>query len=82
MRLYAIASDCPIFDRMFEYCQMYTGGSVGGAVSVVPMCGVCKRQSDADGDQHGGTLRVCVPMCPGNNASYPSHVDGILMESP
>uniref|UniRef100_A0A7S3R8B8 Histone deacetylase n=2 Tax=Dunaliella tertiolecta TaxID=3047 RepID=A0A7S3R8B8_DUNTE len=31
MRQYAIASDCPIFDRMFEYCQMNCGGSIGGA---------------------------------------------------
>lgn len=29
MRQYALASDCPIFDRMFEYCQMYCGGSIG-----------------------------------------------------
>jgi len=32
LKQYAIASDCPIFDRMFDYCQIYTGGSLGGAV--------------------------------------------------
>lgn len=32
LRQYSVASDCPVFDNMFEYCQMYTGGSVGGAV--------------------------------------------------
>ncbi|KAL6764689.1 hypothetical protein V8C86DRAFT_2468167 [Haematococcus lacustris] len=32
LRQYTLANDCPIFDRMFEYCQIYTGGSVGGAV--------------------------------------------------
>jgi len=24
-------ADCPVFDGMFEYFQIYTGGSVGGA---------------------------------------------------
>lgn len=23
--------DCPVFDGLFKYCQIYTGGSVGGA---------------------------------------------------
>ena len=23
--------DCPVFDGLFKFCQMYTGGSVGGA---------------------------------------------------
>jgi len=31
IKQYAIAQDCPIFEGMFEYCQRYTGGSVGGA---------------------------------------------------
>ena len=24
-------ADCPVFDGMFEYCALYSGGSVGGA---------------------------------------------------
>lgn len=32
LKSYAFMSDCPVFDRIFDYCQMYTGGSVGGAV--------------------------------------------------
>lgn len=23
--------DCPVFDGLFKFCQLYTGGSVGGA---------------------------------------------------
>jgi histone deacetylase 1/2 len=23
--------DCPVFDGLFKFCQIYTGGSVGGA---------------------------------------------------
>ena len=32
MTSFAFMSDCPVFDRIFPYCQMYSGGSVGGAV--------------------------------------------------
>ncbi|MEW5297115.1 MAG: hypothetical protein WDW36_000343 [Sanguina aurantia] len=32
LKQYSIASDCPIFNRMFEYCQIYTGASIGGAI--------------------------------------------------
>jgi hypothetical protein len=27
--------DCPVFDGLFEYCQTYTGGSVGGAYKLI-----------------------------------------------
>ena len=26
-----VGDDCPVFDGLFEYCQTYTSGSVGGA---------------------------------------------------
>jgi len=29
--LYGINMDCPIFDGLYRYCQLYSGGSVGGA---------------------------------------------------
>mmetsp|Transcript_24573 Transcript_24573/g.53697 ORF Transcript_24573/g.53697 Transcript_24573/m.53697 type:complete len:450 (+) Transcript_24573:336-1685(+) len=32
IKTYSFANDCPVFDRMFEYCQLYSGGSIGGAV--------------------------------------------------
>jgi histone deacetylase 1/2 len=32
--------DCPIFDGMFNYCQSYTGGSIGGAVMLNMQVGV------------------------------------------
>lgn len=28
---YNMDVDCPVFDGLFKFCQMYTGGSVGGA---------------------------------------------------
>ncbi|GAX82654.1 hypothetical protein CEUSTIGMA_g10080.t1 [Chlamydomonas eustigma] len=32
VRNFSFVNDCPVFERIFEYCQSYTGGSVGGAV--------------------------------------------------
>jgi len=29
-----VGEDCPVFDGMFEYCQISAGGSVGGAVKL------------------------------------------------
>ena len=26
-----VGEDCPVFDGLYEYCQTYTGGSLGGA---------------------------------------------------
>lgn len=31
MGRYNVDLDCPVFPGLFEYCQMYSGGSVGGA---------------------------------------------------
>lgn len=28
---YNVDMDCPVFDGLFKFCQMYTGGSIGGA---------------------------------------------------
>ncbi|CAM9844959.1 unnamed protein product [Chrysoparadoxa australica] len=27
-----VGEDCPVFDGLFEFCQLYTSGSIGGAV--------------------------------------------------
>ena len=27
-----VGDDCPVFDGLFEFCQLYTSGSIGGAV--------------------------------------------------
>ena len=29
-----ICEDCPIFDGLYDYCQSYTGGSLGGAARI------------------------------------------------
>lgn len=31
LQRYNMDVDCPVFDGLFKFCQMYTGGSVGGA---------------------------------------------------
>ena len=32
MQRYNLGEDCPIFDGLFDFCKLYTGGSVDGAV--------------------------------------------------
>ena len=32
MEAYNVGEDCPVFNDLFRYCQLYAGGSVGGAV--------------------------------------------------
>ena len=33
-----LGADCPVFDGMWEYCQAYTGGSIGGAARLNQGC--------------------------------------------
>lgn len=32
LQRFDVGEDCPVFDGLFEYCQLYTSGSIGGAV--------------------------------------------------
>jgi len=32
LKRFNVGEDCPVFDGLFQFCQMYAGGSVGGAV--------------------------------------------------
>jgi len=34
LKRYNVGEDCPVFDGLYEYCQAYTGGSIGGAVKL------------------------------------------------
>jgi histone deacetylase 1/2 len=34
LKKFNVGEDCPVFDGVFEFCQIYTGGSVGGAVKL------------------------------------------------
>ena len=34
LKRFNCAEDCPVFDGLFNFCQIYTGGSVGGAVQL------------------------------------------------
>ena len=30
LRRFNVGEDCPVFDGLFNYCQIYTGGSIDG----------------------------------------------------
>jgi histone deacetylase 1/2 len=32
LQRFNVGEDCPVFDGLFEFCQMYTSGSIGGAI--------------------------------------------------
>lgn len=32
LQRFNVGEDCPVFDGLFEFCQIYTSGSMGGAV--------------------------------------------------
>jgi len=34
MQRFNVGEDCPVFDGMYEFCQLSTGGSVAGAVKL------------------------------------------------
>ena len=34
MQRFNVGEDCPVFDGLFEFCQLSTGGSVGGAIKL------------------------------------------------
>merc|ERR1719261_2278233 len=31
LQRFNVGDDCPVFDGLFDYCQLYTSGSLGGA---------------------------------------------------
>ncbi|KAH9324689.1 hypothetical protein KI387_004867 [Taxus chinensis] len=34
LKRFNVGDDCPVFDGLYQYCQTYAGGSVGGAVKL------------------------------------------------
>merc|ERR1711966_56396 len=36
LQRFNVGEDCPVFDGMFEFCQLYTSGSIGVAASIMP----------------------------------------------
>lgn len=32
LQRFNVGEDCPVFDGMYEFCQLYTSGSIGGAI--------------------------------------------------
>jgi histone deacetylase 1/2 len=38
LQKFNVGEDCPVFDGLFEFCQLYTSGSIGGAVRLNQDC--------------------------------------------
>lgn len=38
LQRFNVGEDCPVFDGLFEFCQLYTSGSIGGAVRLNENC--------------------------------------------
>ena len=36
LQRFNVGEDCPVFDGLFEFCQMYTSGSIGNCCIKVP----------------------------------------------
>ena len=63
-----LGADCPVFDGMFEYCQAYTGGSIGGAARLNQGCSDIvinwsggmhhAKKGEASGFCYGATLTM------------------------
>ena len=63
-----LGADCPVFDGMFEYCQAYTGGSIGGAARLNQGCSDIvinwsggmhhAKKGEASGFCYGATLMM------------------------
>eukprot|EP00850_Spirogloea_muscicola_P000515 SM000002S05595 [mRNA] locus=s2:1103890:1114523:+ [translate_table: standard] len=34
LKRFNVGEDCPVFDGLYQFCQTYTGGSIGGAVKL------------------------------------------------
>jgi histone deacetylase 1/2 len=48
LKRFNVGEDCPVFDGLFQFCQTYAGGSVGGAVRLN------RRENDAVINWSGG----------------------------
>jgi hypothetical protein len=33
-----MGEDCPVFDNLFEFCQIYAGGTIGECISLYRRC--------------------------------------------
>jgi histone deacetylase 1/2 len=36
LQMFNVGEDCPVFDGMYEYCQISAGGSIGTSISCTP----------------------------------------------
>jgi histone deacetylase 1/2 len=50
LQRFNVGEDCPVFDGLFEFCQLYTSGSIGGAVRLnqvwvflSQLCALCRE---------------------------------------
>ena len=33
-----MGEDCPVFDNLFEFCQIYAGGTIGESINLKRLC--------------------------------------------
>lgn len=36
LQRFNVGEDCPVFDGLFEFCQIYTSGSIGTPLPLIP----------------------------------------------
>ena len=34
LQRFTVGDDCPVFDGLYDYCRVYTGGSIDGAMKL------------------------------------------------
>ena len=60
--MYNISEDCPIFDGLFKFCQLYAGASIEGAVKLNHgLCDVAINWSG--GLHHAKKSEVSISSC-------------------
>mmetsp|Transcript_25494 Transcript_25494/g.83940 ORF Transcript_25494/g.83940 Transcript_25494/m.83940 type:complete len:430 (-) Transcript_25494:607-1896(-) len=61
MQRFNLGEDCPIFDNLFPFCQMYTGGSVDGATRLNH--GLCDIAINWSGGLHHAKKQEASGFC-------------------
>jgi histone deacetylase 1/2 len=86
LQRFNVGEDCPVFDGLFEFCQLYTSGSIGGAArlndNTVDIVNRTKTQiMDILRDVEPVPGVAVIPSWCGTASSEPSPVDRIFDHS-
>jgi hypothetical protein len=38
-----MGEDCPVFDNLFEFCQIYAGGTIGQSKMLFPLAHILRK---------------------------------------